>query len=59
MGKIPFDLSKSIIEKEAEFYKIIDVPNTNDIKPEVGGLALTDDDKLGVSIRCSEIWLVD
>lgn len=46
-------------KKEAEFYKIIDVPIPEDVKLEVGGLALTDDDKLGVSTRRGELWVID
>lgn len=45
--------------KEASFYKIIDVPIPEEVKLEVGGLALTDEDKLGVSTRRGEIWLID
>ncbi len=46
-------------KREAEFYKIIDVPIPAEIKLEVGGLALTDTDKLGVSTRRGEVWLID
>lgn len=52
-------LSIKQAKKESEFYKIIDVPIPNDIILEVGGLALTDDDKLGVSTRRGEVWLID
>lgn len=45
--------------KESEFYKIIDVPIPKDIILEVGGLAMTDDNKLGVSTRKGEVWLID
>ncbi|PCJ95450.1 MAG: auracyanin family protein [Flavobacteriaceae bacterium] len=46
-------------KKEAEFYKIIDVPIPEDIVLEVGGLALTEDDRLGVSTRRGEVWVLD
>lgn len=46
-------------KKESEFYKIVDVPIPQGIKLEVGGLALTDEDKLGVSTRRGEVWLID
>ncbi len=46
-------------KREAEYYKIIDVPIPAEIKLEVGGLALTDTDKLGVSTRRGEVWLID
>ncbi len=46
-------------QKEAEYYKIVDVPIPDDIELEVGGLALTDDDRLGVSTRHGEVWLID
>ncbi len=59
IGQIAFGQSKSIKEKEAEYYKIVDVPIPEDVKLEVGGLALTDDDKLGVSTRRGEVWLID
>lgn len=45
--------------KEGEFYKIIDVPIPDDVMLEVGGLSLTDDDRLGVSTRRGEVWLID
>ncbi|MHB0755564.1 plastocyanin/azurin family copper-binding protein [Polaribacter sp. M15] len=59
IGQIAFGQSKSIKEKEAEFYKIVDVPIPKEIKLEVGGLALTDNDKLGVSTRRGEVWLIE
>lgn len=46
-------------KKEAKYYEIIDVPIPEDIQLEVGGLALTDDDKLGVSTRRGEVWVID
>lgn len=46
-------------KREAGFYEIIDVPIPDGIKLEVGGLALTDTDKLGVSTRRGEVWLID
>lgn len=45
--------------KESEFYKIIDVPIPKNIILEVGGLAMTDDNKLRVSTRKGEVWLID
>jgi hypothetical protein len=48
-----------IIKKESVYYKIVDVPIPQHIKLEVGGLALTDDDKLGVSTRRGEVWVID
>ncbi len=59
VGPITFGQSKSTKEKEAVYYKIVDVPIPEDVKLEVGGLALTDDDKLGVSTRRGEVWLID
>jgi len=52
-------VNKSQLEKVSEFYKIVDVPIDPKIKLGVGGLALTDDDKLGVSTRRGEVWLID
>lgn len=48
-----------IIKQETKFYKIVDVPIPEDIVLEVGGLALTDSDQLGVSTRRGEVWLID
>ncbi len=62
IGLIQFASGQSrstMIKKEAEYYKIVDVPIPDDIALEVGGLALTDDDKLGVSTRRGEVWLID
>lgn len=52
-------LNSAQAAREAEFYNIVDVPIDQDVKLEVGGLALTDDDKLGVSTRRGEVWLID
>ena len=52
-------LPDNVVKEEAEYYKIIDVPIPDDIILEVGGLALTDDNKLGVSTRRGEVWLID
>ena len=46
-------------KKESRYYKIVDVPIPSDVVLEVGGLTLTDDDKLGVSTRRGEVWLID
>ncbi len=54
-GQSPSAMAK----KEAAFYKIVDVPIPDDVLLEVGGLALTDDDKLGVSTRRGEVWVID
>lgn len=59
VGQIVFGQSKSIAEKESKYYKIVDVPIPEHVKLEVGGLALTDNDKLGVSTRRGEVWLID
>lgn len=48
-----------IIGRESGYYKIVDVPIPDNIALEVGGLALTDDDQLGVSTRRGEVWLID
>ncbi|MFT6935343.1 MAG: azurin [Maribacter sp.] len=52
-------LQSAMAKKEAEFYKIVNVPIPADVLLEVGGLALTDKDKLGVSTRRGEVWLID
>ncbi len=48
-----------ISAKESKYYKIVDVPIPEDIMLEVGGLALTDKDQLGVSTRRGEVWVID
>ena len=54
-GQTETDLQKN----EEHFYKIVDIPIPKDIVLEVGGLALTDKDQLGVSTRRGEVWLID
>ncbi len=57
-----FTLAQNISDnakKEAAFYTITDVPIPENVLLEVGGLALTDDDKLGVSTRRGEVWVID
>ena len=49
----------AMAKKESQFYKIVDVPIPDEIVLEVGGLALTDGDKLGVSTRRGEVWVID
>lgn len=46
-------------KREAEYYKIVDVPIPEDIVLEVGGLALNDQDQLGVCTRRGELWVLD
>ncbi|CAM4210517.1 sulfocyanin-like copper-binding protein [Zobellia nedashkovskayae] len=46
-------------KKEAQYYSIVDVPIPNDVLLEVGGLTLTDEDKLGVATRRGEVWVID
>ena len=48
-----------LAKREARFYRIVDVPIPDDIELEVGGLALTDKDQLGVSTRRGDVWLID
>lgn len=59
-GSYQFGTAQSAMaKKEAQFYDIVDVPIPDDVVLEVGGLALTDDDKLGVSTRRGEVWVID
>ncbi len=44
--------------KEGKYYAITDVPVPDSVVLEVGGLAFTPDDKLGVATRHGEIWLI-
>ena len=41
------------------YYKIVDVPIPDDVVLEVGGLALNEQDQLGVCTRRGEVWLID
>lgn len=50
---------QSQLSKEEEYYRITDVPIPPEIVLEVGGMALTDDDKLAVATRRGEVWLID
>ncbi|MDN5216848.1 sulfocyanin-like copper-binding protein [Fulvivirgaceae bacterium BMA12] len=59
-GQLTFaQTSADIQAKESKYYKIVDVPIPGDVVLEVGGLALTDNDQLGVSTRRGEVWLID
>lgn len=46
-------------ERESKFYKIISVPIPDSVMLEVGGMAFTENDKLGVATRRGEIWVID
>ncbi len=60
LGFCEFGFSQTaMVKKESEYYKIIDVPIPDDVMLEVGGLVLTDNDKLGVSTRRGEVWVID
>ena len=60
INTVAFAQEKSPIDiKESAYYEIVDVPIPKGVLLEVGGLALTDDDKLGVSTRRGELWLID
>jgi len=60
LNTLAFAQEKSPIDlKESAYYEIVDVPIPKGVLLEVGGLALTDDDKLGVSTRRGELWLID
>ena len=48
-----------IAQREAEYYAISTVPIPDGVQLEVGGLAFTDDNRLGVATRRGEIWLID
>jgi azurin len=55
-----FAQEKTAIDlKESAYYEIVDVPIPKGIMLEVGGLAMTDDGKLGVATRRGEVWLID
>ena len=60
MGQLALAQSPSAIAKrESEYYKIVDVPIPEEVLLEVGGLVLTDEDRLGVSTRRGDVWLID
>lgn len=50
---------EGIIKRESAFYEIREVPIPDDVLLEVGGLAFTDEGKLGVTTRRGELWLID
>lgn len=50
---------KDVSNPENQYYKIVSVPIPDSVKLEVGGLAFTDDDKLGVATRRGEIWVIE
>lgn len=52
-------VSNDLQKKESEYYRIVNVPIPKDVILEVGGLSLTDDDKLGVSTRRGDVWIID
>ena len=60
IGSFQFVVGQTeIAKKESKFYKIVDVPIPEDVVLEVGGLALTERDQLGVSTRRGELWVID
>ena len=44
--------------RESRYYPIITVPIPDSVQLEVGGMAFTDDDQLGVATRRGEIWVI-
>ncbi|WPP51004.1 plastocyanin/azurin family copper-binding protein [Catalinimonas niigatensis] len=48
----------TVSDKENEFYKITTVPIPEDIVLEVGGMAFMPDNRLAVTTRRGEIWLI-
>ena len=49
----------NIAQQEAEYYKISTIPIPEEVVLEVGGMAFTDDNQLGISTRRGEVWLID
>ncbi|MEM9830122.1 MAG: plastocyanin/azurin family copper-binding protein [Bacteroidota bacterium] len=47
-----------LAQSEEDYYRIETIPIPDSIVLEVGGLAFTDDNKLGVSTRRGEVWLL-
>ena len=47
-----------IAQRESDYYTISTVPIPDGVQLEVGGLAFTNDNQLGVSTRRGEIWLI-
>ncbi len=58
VGHLPAQ-DTEIAQRESAHYAISTVPIPADVQLEVGGLAFTDDNQLGVSTRRGEIWLID
>lgn len=59
VSQFTFGQQTAIAKIEAKFYTISNVPIPKEVKLEVGGLALTDQDQLGVSTRRGEVWVID
>lgn len=49
----------TLVARERQHYNVKEVPLPDSVILEVGGLAFTDDGKLGVATRRGEIWLID
>ena len=47
------------VPQESDNYRIVLVPNPQDILLEVGGMSFTPDGRLGVATRRGEVWLID
>jgi uncharacterized cupredoxin-like copper-binding protein/glucose/arabinose dehydrogenase len=45
--------------REGKYYRITDVPIPDSVMLEVGGMAFTHDDKLGIATRRGEIWVIE
>ena len=54
-----FSLTALNGQKEADYYKITNVPIPDGVELEAGGLAFNDKGQLGVTTRRGELWLID
>jgi hypothetical protein len=49
----------TIAEKEAEYYRIIDIPTPDGVTTEAGALCFLGPDKLACSTRLGDIWIAE
>ncbi len=55
----PLCAQEDVTALENQYYRLSDIPIPEDIVLEVGGMAFTEDDQLGIATRRGEIWIVD
>lgn len=59
MGLLSVDAQTPMLQKEADYYAIREVPVPEDVVLEAGGLTFDDEGKLAVCTRRGEIWTIE